>query len=236
VNVSLNSLFIWILAACGRAGEYKHALALFNDMSASGIQPDLVAYNSLFFALRVANEADKAFELWKEMCGESSTNVTKQPSARPGKPLSPDIITVTDVIAALTGADGDTHNDEIDKVFRSAYKSGLVLRNDNLDSHVEVDLSSMSFPVARAACRFIFNRIKEEVGKEGGSEDISLITGLSHSRDENKGPALREFVQACLLKDFNPPINSTIPQRAQGIVHISKQSVRQWLRAASKID
>jgi hypothetical protein len=206
-------------------------------MSASGIQPDLVAYNSLFFALRVANEADMAFELWKEMGGESSTNLTKQLSARPGKAISPDIITVTDVIAALTRADGDTHNDEIDEVFRSAYRSGLVLRNDNLDSHVEVDLSSMSFPVARAACRFIFNRIKEEVGKKGGAEDVLLITGLglSPSRDEKRGQALREFVQACLLKDFNPPIYSTIPQRAQGMVHISTQSVRQWIKATSKI-
>jgi len=236
------------ISACGRSGEYQHALELFNEMKNQGLLPDLVAYNSLFFALRVANEADKAYELWKEMCGEvaASSDTNVHGTARLSKPIAPDIITVTDVIAALTRSNEDVYNDEIDSVFNSAFKNGLVLRNDNLDSHFEVDLSTMSFPVARAACRFIFNRIKEHTKTGGGAEEVSLITGIGVSHlmrfggesalsnhtllhNDNKCPALREFVRECLVKDFNPPIASNIPQRAQGIVHISKESLEEWL-------
>jgi len=241
-------LILCCAAACGRSGEYQHALELFNEMKNQGLLPDLVAYNSLFFALRVANEADKAYELWKEMCGEvaASSDTNVHGTARLNKPIAPDIITVTDVIAALTRSNEDVYNDEIDSVFNSAFKNGLVLRNDNLDSHFEVDLSTMSFPVARAACRFIFNRIKEHTKTGGGAEEVSLITGIGVSHlmrfggesalsnhtllhNDNKCPALREFVRECLVKDFNPPIASNIPQRAQGIVHISKESLEEWL-------
>lgn len=222
-------------------------------MKKQGLQPDLVAYNSLFFALRVSNEASLAYELWKEMCGQSASSGDKniQATARQGKPISPDIITVTDVIAVLTKADGDTYKSEIDEVFRLAFNSKLVLRNDNLDSHFEVDLSTMSFPVARAACRFIFQRIKDDVEIGCKAEDVSLITGVGVShlvrsvgdkadpkeirkQSENKGPTLREYVQECLLRDFNPPIESTIPQRAQGTVCISRHSVETWLASTSQ--
>lgn len=222
-------------------------------MKNQGLQPDLVAYNSLFFALRVSNEANLALELWREMCGKSSASGdnNKQATARPGKPISPDIITVTDVIAALTKSDDDRYKSEIDEVFRLAFDAKLVLRNDNLDSHFEVDLSTMSFPVARAACRFIFHRIKSDVETGGKAEDVSLITGvgISHlvrsvgdkvdskemrKQSENKGPALREFVQECLVTDFNPPMVSIVPQRAQGTVFISKHSVEMWLASTSR--
>lgn len=45
-----------VLAACGRSGEYEEALKLFADMKKEGLQPDRVAYNAVFSALRIANK------------------------------------------------------------------------------------------------------------------------------------------------------------------------------------
>jgi pentatricopeptide repeat protein len=44
------------VAACGRSGEYEEALKLFADMKKNGLQPDRVAYNAVFSALRIANK------------------------------------------------------------------------------------------------------------------------------------------------------------------------------------
>jgi pentatricopeptide repeat protein len=50
-------------AACGRSGEYEHALQLFTDMKNEGLQPDLVAYNAMFSALRVSHMPDEVSSL-----------------------------------------------------------------------------------------------------------------------------------------------------------------------------
>lgn len=58
--VDLTVLYIYLfLDACGRAGEAKHALELFQNMKDEGLSADRVAYNALFSALRVAGNADK---------------------------------------------------------------------------------------------------------------------------------------------------------------------------------
>jgi pentatricopeptide repeat protein len=51
--------FFGYAGACGRAGESKHALQLFQSMKDEGISADQIAYNTLFSALRVAGDADK---------------------------------------------------------------------------------------------------------------------------------------------------------------------------------
>ncbi len=45
-------------AACGRSGEHEHAIELFREMKDEGHQPDRVAYNALFTALRIGHLPD----------------------------------------------------------------------------------------------------------------------------------------------------------------------------------
>jgi hypothetical protein len=138
-------------------------------MKNDGMQPDLVAYNALINAGTMANQPEQVFDLWVEMCNPHE-----------GESVSPDIVTLTEVIATLDRAMGKINRDRADKVFAEAVSRGIILKADSLDSSWEVDLSRMSFPVARAACRFIFRRIVSSV-KNGDEEvkDFSLITGAS---------------------------------------------------------
>jgi pentatricopeptide repeat protein len=45
--------------ACGRAGQGSRALELFQNMRDDGLAADRVAYNALFSALRVSEDADR---------------------------------------------------------------------------------------------------------------------------------------------------------------------------------
>jgi hypothetical protein len=171
----------------------------------------------------------KAFDLWKEITTNSS--------------VSPDIITVTDVIATLTRSDGDSHMEEVDQVFRNAVDRRLVLRNNNLDSFWEVDLSGMSLPVARAACRFVLHRIRDSLDDDEERE-ITLITGVGVAQQSKQqtrkdtttaaSTGLREYVRNCLRRDFDPPIESNVPTRAQGTVCIPKENLRRWADRQNK--
>jgi len=74
------------IIACGRSNEYEQSLNLFNSMKADNIQPDLVSYNALLSSLRAASLPQTVFDLWNEMCASDNKRIT------------PDIITVTNVI------------------------------------------------------------------------------------------------------------------------------------------
>lgn len=45
-------------AACARSGEYSHALQLFVNMQADGIQGDIVAYNALVSAFANSGQSE----------------------------------------------------------------------------------------------------------------------------------------------------------------------------------
>lgn len=59
VNLSSYLLFPWLAGACGRAGESRNALELFQTMKDEGLSPDRVAFNALFSALRKANDGER---------------------------------------------------------------------------------------------------------------------------------------------------------------------------------
>ena len=174
------------IAACGRSGQSEEALKLFDDMKAQGLQPDRVAYNAVFTALRVTGDDAQAFELWEDMCGMHA-NSARSPLVVAGRhaTLGPDIITLTDVIATLTRSNGDQNKEKIDTVFREAVKRKLIL-DENLDRLAEVDLSGMSLPVARAACRFVINRVKEEVQSGGTVKGVAFITGVGKAHQPRR--------------------------------------------------
>jgi len=258
------------ISACGRAGQASKALELFQNMKDDGIPADLVAYNALFSALRVSEDADKAYELWDEICGKRSLTTSITASIATAKDIaSPDIITLTDCIATLSRA-GYTR--KMDEVFRQAVeREGIVLQsNDSLDSMWEVDLSGLPFPIARAACRYLLQTVSNEYQKNSTDvvlEDMVFITGIGVAhpkvKEETKSSSmhrtttttatthppfsstiattnnvldrkdrttsLRDFMQGILEKDFDPPIKSSVPPRAQGTVVIEEKILASWL-------
>ena len=158
---------------------------------------------------------------------------------------SPDIITLTDCLATLSRAERLA---ELDQVFREALTLGIVLPKNGLDLQWEIDLSGMSLPVARAAVRFILYQLKTEKMNGEKMHDMTFITGVGRAQQRRKEDgamastttaasgdvkdpttSLREYVQEILEKDFQPGIQSSVPQRAQGTVEISAKTLKNWV-------
>jgi hypothetical protein len=143
--------------------------------------------------------------------------------------------------------------DRVDRVFAEAVRRGIVLQQ-NLDTSWEFDLSGMSFPVARAACRYILNRIFISSTKNNDSRDLIFITGVGvekaqrkhssqtarltgsvGSEDDNRTVScLREYVQEILAGDFTPSLRSHVPKRAQGTVQINADTIVKWTEERQK--
>jgi hypothetical protein len=184
----------------------------------------------------------QTFELWGEICGKLETKSFATSS------IAPDIITVTDVLATLSRSDSDDRK-RVDQVFKDAVDRGIVMRQDTLDSDWEVDLTGMSLPVARAACRFIFERIRAAGQKGQSPQEVTLITGIGRwqrmgGKDDGSpafgtglnqdqrtqgSTALREYVLQVLEEDFTPPLHGNVPTRGQGTVVVEKELVEVWI-------
>jgi pentatricopeptide repeat protein len=234
------------ISTCGKNGQVEHALRLFREMREERIAPDRVAYNALFSALRVGKRGEEAYVLWCEMLSGqgSKTASSTTNSATRGVVVTPDIITVTEVIASLASDESSKSRALVDEVFRAAFDRAIVLRSQ-LDSTWDFDLSGMSLPVARAACRFILNRIAK-LSDSADLQDLTLITGvgINHARrsagehttddgTESWNISLRDYIQEVLLIDFRPPLTSQIPPRAQGTLLVPKAVLRHWLQERS---
>jgi len=117
------------------------------------------------------------------------------------------------------------NRDRADKVFAEAVSRGIILKADSLDSSWEVDLSRMSFPVARAACRFIFRRIVSSV-KNGDEEvkDFSLITGASK---------MREYIREILRDELKPAVYCVVPKLEQGTLQVKEKVMRNYIDGQS---
>lgn len=232
------------ISSCGRAGQVEHAVRLFKQMKDQGMAADRVAYNALFSALRVAKKSDIAYGLWGEICGRpQSLNTTAIATANSDRFTRPDIITVTEAVAAMAADDNEKGRERVDGVFVEAVNRGIVLRKDTLDSQCEFDLSGLSFPVARAACRFLVGQMLENANGNDALVDLTFITGVgansnrrpSHgqadtSEEKMHATSLREYVQEILLSDFDPPITSFVPKRAQGTVQIKGSTLEPHLK------
>jgi hypothetical protein len=155
---------------------------------------------------------------------------------------TPDIVTVTECIATLSRAGQIKH---VDKVFAEAVERRIVLRG-GLDVKWELDLSGMSFPVARAACRYIINGARSVPGeKVANLDELVLITGvgkahqnrttISSSTAQNETTSLRDYIQEILETDFEPPIPSHVPRLAQGTVVVQKDDLLDWMTSNGKM-
>jgi hypothetical protein len=168
------------------------------------------------------------------MCGTGSTLPSGAIATAKGS-ASPDIITVTDCLATLHRAG---RRKEIDHVFKEAVARGIVLRGNQLDSQWETDLSGMSIPVASATSRYILTQALEL--ESDNLQDITFITGVGKAQQRRKGnkddhqsktwskgskTSLRDYLQELLRQDFEPPLESYIPHRAQGTVVVKKETL-----------
>lgn len=185
-------------------------------MKDDGLTPDLVAYNALIGAGMTAEKPAEVFSLWSEMCKSSNERV------------SPDIVTLTEVIATLDNAPGKANREKVDAVFAEAVKRGLILRKDSLDTSWEVDLSSMSFPVARAAVRYIFGQLVMKFAQDEGGEvkDLSLITGASR---------MREYVREVVRDELKPSVYCVVPEMERGTLVVKEKMVRNYLSGQASI-
>lgn len=178
-------------------------------MKNDGIQPDLVAYNALIGAGMTAEKPVEVFGIWQEMCQPDNEKV------------SPDIVTLTEVIATLDSAMGKVNRERVDSVFSEAVSRGLILRKDSLDTSWEVDLHSMSKPVARAACRFIFQQIvKNNSGNDEAIKDLNLITGAGR---------MREYVREVLRDELKPSVYCVVPKLEQGTLQVKEKMMRNYI-------
>lgn len=168
------------------------------------------------------------------MCRKKQTKSTLLTTAKADSSIAPDIITVSDVIGVLSRAE-IVNKTKIDQVFEEAVERGIVLRKDSLDSDYEVDLTGMTLPVARAACRYIFNRILASVREGEKLAEVTLLTGVgraqqqTESKDGEQLTALREYILRELEEEFDPPMRGVVPVRAQGTVLIEKGQVEEWI-------
>ena len=229
------------IASCGRSGQVDHAANLFRQMKEQGLSADRVAYNALFLAFRIAKRADAAAELWDEMIGLKQHKGSKIATAKRDTSTTPDIISLTDAIGAMSSSSKPQDLKRVDRVFAQAVERGIVLSRDSLDSRHDIDLSGMSLPVARFAVRYIFNRLVLNQ-EESELVDLTLITGVgaakgaarrSPSRAENVErslTSLREFVQDVLATDFSPSLKSVVPKLAQGTVVVEQDVLKDWAR------
>ncbi|KAL7553260.1 hypothetical protein ACHAWF_016515, partial [Thalassiosira exigua] len=200
------------ITACANSRQWEPGAQLFKDMQNDGLKPDIVAYNALINAGMTANEPLEVFDLWLEMCQPSNERV------------SPDIVTLTEVAATLDSAMGKVNRERADKVFEDAVARGLILRKDSLDTSWEVDLSSMSYPVARTACRYIFRQIVERYddSDDDNLKDLSLITGASR---------MRECVREVLRDELKPAIYCVVPKLEQGTLQVKEKVLRNYVQA-----
>jgi len=209
------------ISACARCGEWEPALQLFISMKADRIKYDTVSYNALLSALVNGGQADIAYDKWNEMCAE-------------GENVRPDIISLTSVIASLERGKGKDQEEKMDEVFASAVDKQIILPEDSMDTKWEIDLSGMSLPVARAACRFIIKRLQQEVKGGENCEDLMLITGVGrhhHEADYFKKKGDNEFLEDDIEGDQvrNSREEKSFSERTPGTTAL-REYVRQVLR------
>ena len=180
------------------------------------------------------------------MCGKGEGKLTG--IAPSSEKISPDIITLTSVVTSLERGNKASNKEKIDIVFAEAVSRQIVLPSDSMDTMWEIDLSGMSFPVARAACRYILRRLLKVIDEGQSYQDLLLITGVGkhhkllrevkNFEDGEKSQiakqlegttALREYVREILREDFQPPIYSTVVESSAGTVTISKEVVSKWI-------
>jgi hypothetical protein len=147
--------------------------------------------------------------------------------------------------AMSSGLDDKSNRLRIDQVFAEAVQYGAVFQNESQSRWTwQYDLTSMSFPVARAACRYILQQLPSRLLPD--LQDLVLVTGSggggsssssTHRWASGGGTTqhhrsmlfLREYVQEILENDFDPGLVSNIANSTPGSVEIQANTLRLWI-------
>jgi hypothetical protein len=226
----------------------------------NGGKPDMVRFlhilnfSQLYISIKYTIAFLQAYEVWNQMCGQQEGNLTGITTSSDN--ISPDIITLTSVVSSLEKGNSASNKEKVDLVFAEAVLREIILPSDSMDTIWEIDLSGMSFPVARAACRYIIHRILKAVEEGDSCQDLHLITGvgkhhnlveadtnflLEENGDNRRRPqismkaagttALREFVREILREEFQPSIYSFVAESTAGTVTAKKEVLNDWIKA-----
>jgi hypothetical protein len=148
------------------------------------------------------------------------------------------IINYSAIAAISFESDEKVTRDRVDLVFNDAIRWSIVLRGINnyfqfetetAQDDIEVDLSGLTFPVARAACRYVLGRLCNTTGK---SRNVTFITGTGASHTKGGTTislSLRDYVQEILISDFVPPVNSVVEEEEQRKVKIIASTLCSWI-------
>lgn len=199
-------------------------------------------------------------EMWEEMVQQRQSGFRKLPHriSPTMNAIKPDMITLTNAIGALLSIEFDSNRDlgvqqqlaAVDRLYSEAVKLGVTTvtldpeRNILESSHDlispswKVDLSGLSFPVARAACRHVFQRIHQSYNANtitmANLRNLIFLTGVGsnkESKSKTSHLSLRDYIQEILLGgDFIPPMESQIPSFAPGTVQISSEMIQYWVQ------
>ena len=195
--------------------------------------------------------------------------------------VTPDMITITNALGALNNLrepkDGKNcleKDIDVDEVVDQIYSDSLELMrtgtglptlvvSDQDIQHAspswEFDMSGLSLPVSRAACRHLFLKSILEASMPNQQPDrkkmkklqnsfifrnLILRTGVGSNKQHelsqdtagernhrmHPSTSLREYVQTILSTEFNPPIESHIPTYAPATIHISSDMIQYWVQ------
>jgi hypothetical protein len=127
-------------------------------------------------------------------------------------------------------------------VFSEAVRRGLILRQDDdlstLDTTWELDLSGMLFPVARAACRFMFHRLVDRYRSTLASSFFSTtnVDMKDHVKELKdlllitKAGRMREYICGILRDELSPSVYCVVPKMAQGTLQVKRQVLVNYLQ------
>jgi hypothetical protein len=205
----------------------------------------------------------QAYTYWREMIGKAPHNTANKVKTRTSS--SPDIVTITDVLAVLSRSGEAVNMKLADEVFQDAVERSILLSPNTLNLGDEIDLSGMAFPVARAACRYVLGKVRATALQGGDIKDVSFITGVgtaTRARDfveENvrRAKAAREvgkdpsdptnrplpMSQGTALREYVQQVlleefsvDSVVPKAAQGTVVVPALAIRGWVAGIERKD
>lgn len=200
----------------------------------------------------------QAYELWGEICGRRKPSQSS-PIATARDVASPDIITLTDCIATLSRAGYTEQMDEVFReAVERGIVLGRNNNDLDEQWEIDLSGLPLPIAraAARYLLQSIVQKHRDggthKPDESNRLQDMIFITGIGKAQQKrrvesssatppaatpsnkvlerkDRTTSLREFIQAILETDFEPPLESIVPKRAQGTVVIEEAKLARWL-------
>jgi pentatricopeptide repeat protein len=252
--------FTAAIGAVGRGGQWQRALALLDEMTTQGLDPDTPAYNAVIHACILSGRVDEALQVCACACacvqGDSNLLLNCLSNERSPRYLNVpcnliadqvlermeaaghnlDIATVTDLHAALSKCG---RVEEAGRLYKEAVQSG-VLPSSDLDGEWEVDVSLLPPQLARAKVFATLERLCTALKGGTAVQQLVFVCGTGVQRSEH-GTATRRFdmrshVRQVLLeaglKSNEPSGKKESNPMYEGCVVVGKERVGDWAKSS----